>query len=88
MAGVSFFITLIMTAFFIQNFDTDAVGLNLIAAVTLIFMVGLKDDLVVSTPQAKLGIEIVAVLFLLFSSNLQVITFHGFLDIHLITTAI
>ncbi len=88
MAGMSFFITLTMTTFFIQNFDTDTVGLNLIAAVTLIFMVGLKDDLMVSTPRAKLGMEIVAVLFLLFSSNMQVVTLHGFLGIHEIPIAI
>lgn len=88
LAGVSFFLTLIMTVFFIQNFDADKIGLNLMAAVTLVFMVGLKDDLVVSSPRAKLGMEIVAVLFLLFSSHLQVLTLNGFLGIHEIPKAI
>jgi len=88
MAGVSFFITLIMTAFFIQNFDYDHIGMNLIAAVTLIFMVGLKDDLVVTAPKTKLGMEILAILFLLFSSKMQVLTLHGFLGIYEIPIAI
>ena len=34
MAGVSFFITLIMTMFFIQYFDTEHIGINLIASST------------------------------------------------------
>ncbi len=88
MAGVSFFITLIMTVFFIQNFDADKIGMTLIASVTLIFMVGLKDDLVVSTPRAKLGMETIAVLFLLFSSNMQVLTLNGFLGIYEIPISI
>ena len=82
MAGISFFITLIMTLFFIQNFDTEQVSLNIIAAITLLFIIGLKDDLVVATPRAKVLMEISAVLFILFSSYMQVLTFHGFLGIH------
>lgn len=88
MAGVSFFLTLIMTVFFIQNFDADKIGLNLIAAVTLIFMVGLKDDLVVTSPRVKLVLETVAVLFLLFSNHLQLLTLNGFLGIYEIPKAI
>ena len=82
MAGVSFFLTLILTTFFIQNFDTDTVGLNLIASLTLMFMVGLKDDLVVSTPKAKLFTEVLAILFLLLSESLHIDSLHGFLGIY------
>jgi len=81
MAGVSFFVTLIMTMFFIQNFDRDFVGLNLIASSTLIFIVGLKDDLVTSSPLSKLVAETLAILFLLSCSSMQVPTLHGFLGI-------
>ncbi len=81
MAGVAFFITLIMTLFFIQNFDTEHVGLNIIAAATLVSLVGLKDDLVVSTPTVKLTMETLAILFLLFGSGMQVPSLYGFLGI-------
>ena len=81
MAGVTFFITLIMTLFFIQHFDTENIGLNLIASSTLIFMVGLKDDLLVSTPKAKLGMQTLAIHILFFYSCMQVSTLHGFLGI-------
>lgn len=88
LAGVSFFLTLIMTVFFIQNFDSDKIGINLVAAVTLVFMLGLKDDLVMTSPRKKLLIEILAILLLLFSNHLQVLTLNGFLGIHEIPKAI
>ncbi len=82
MAGVSFFITLIMTMFFIQYYDTEHIGLNLIASSTLIFMVGVKDDLVVSTPRVKLVLEALATMFLFFNSVMEISNLHGFLGIY------
>ena len=82
MAGGAFFITLIITMFFIQYFDTERIGLNLIAASTLIFMVGVKDDLVVSTPRVKLVLETLAILFLFFNNAMAETTMHGFLGIY------
>lgn len=81
MAGVAFFLTLILALFFLKTWDKDLIGLNLIAALTIIFVIGLKDDLVVSSPRAKLGGELVATLFVLFCSCMQVTTLHGFLGI-------
>lgn len=81
MAGVAFFLTLILALFFLKNWDIDGVSLNLIAALTIIFFIGLKDDLVVSSPRAKLGSEILAILFVLLCSCMQVTAFHGFLGI-------
>ncbi|MGJ8760489.1 MraY family glycosyltransferase [Polaribacter sp. HaHaR_3_91] len=82
MAGVAFFITLILMLFFIQHFDTENIGLNLIASTTLIFMVGVKDDLVVSSPKAKLFMEALAVLFLFFHNALEGNNLYGFLGIY------
>jgi UDP-N-acetylmuramyl pentapeptide phosphotransferase/UDP-N-acetylglucosamine-1-phosphate transferase len=88
MAGFSFYITLIMVLFFIQYFDTEHIGLNLIASSTLIFMVGLKDDLVISSPRAKLIMEALATMFLFFNSAMEVTTLHGFLGIYEIPASI
>ena len=82
MAGISFFITLIIILFFIQYFDNENIGLNLIASSTLIFMVGLKDDLVVSSPRVKLIMESLATLFLFFNSAMEVSNLQGFLGIY------
>ena len=82
MAGVSFFLTLVFAIFFIKVWDVDLVGVNLIAALTLIFAVGLKDDLVMSSPRAKIGGEVIAIFFVLFCGCMQVSSFDGFLGIH------
>jgi UDP-GlcNAc:undecaprenyl-phosphate GlcNAc-1-phosphate transferase len=82
MAGISFFITFIMVMYFIQYFDTEHIGLNLIASSTLIFMVGLKDDLVVSSARTKLIMEALATMFLFFNSTMEVTNLNGFLGIY------
>ncbi len=66
MAGVSFFLTLIFAIYFIKSWDIDLVSINLITALTLIFAIGLKDDLVGSSPRSRIITEILAIVFLLF----------------------
>ncbi|MCF8274262.1 MAG: undecaprenyl/decaprenyl-phosphate alpha-N-acetylglucosaminyl 1-phosphate transferase [Flavobacteriaceae bacterium] len=82
MAGFSFFITLLIVLFFLKDYDKEGVSLNIIAASTLLFTIGLKDDLVLATPRSKLLIEIMAVLFMLFCSCTHVPTFYGFLGVY------
>ena len=82
MAGYSFFLTLVLMVFFIKEWDIEAIGINLLASLTLIFSIGLKDDLVLSTPTAKLGGETIAILFLLFCNCMQISSLEGFLGIY------
>ncbi|GAA4882670.1 MraY family glycosyltransferase [Flaviramulus aquimarinus] len=81
MAGVAFFFTLLFVINIIKTWDSNDIGMNLVAALGLMFAVGLKDDLVVSTPRAKIGSEILAIFFILFCNCLQVNSLHGFLGI-------
>lgn len=78
MAGVAFFITLILTLFFIQNFDDKNIGINIIAAVSMIFMVALKDDLVLVPARTKLVVEIAAIGIIIFFGEFQLLNFQGF----------
>jgi UDP-GlcNAc:undecaprenyl-phosphate GlcNAc-1-phosphate transferase len=82
MGGFAFFLTLVFSIFFIKIWDVEAVGLNFIAAITLIFAVGLKDDLVLTSPRAKLVSEVIAILFILFLNGFQVNSLEGFLGIN------
>jgi UDP-N-acetylmuramyl pentapeptide phosphotransferase/UDP-N-acetylglucosamine-1-phosphate transferase len=82
MGGFSFFITLILAISFLKLWDLDRIGLNLVAALSVIFVVGLKDDLVLSSPRAKLGAEIFAFSIVVFSSGLQFTSLDGFLGIY------
>jgi UDP-GlcNAc:undecaprenyl-phosphate GlcNAc-1-phosphate transferase len=84
MAGVAFFLTIIFMLNAIKVWDVDAIGINLIAATGLMFAIGLKDDLVLSTPRAKMGGEILAILFVLFCNCLEVQSLEGFLGIETI----
>ncbi len=84
MAGVSFFLVLIFMLNIINSWDLEGIGINLIAAAGLMFAIGLKDDLVVSTPRAKIGGEILAIFFVLFCNCLEVSTLEGFFGINAI----
>jgi UDP-N-acetylmuramyl pentapeptide phosphotransferase/UDP-N-acetylglucosamine-1-phosphate transferase len=79
MAGVAFFITLIMTLFFIQNFDEKNLGINIVAAISMIFMVALKDDLVLVPARTKLAVEIAAIGIILFFGEFQLLNLQGFM---------
>jgi UDP-N-acetylmuramyl pentapeptide phosphotransferase/UDP-N-acetylglucosamine-1-phosphate transferase len=81
MAGIAFFLTLIFILILLKPWDVDDIELNLVAALGLMFAIGLRDDLVVSSPRAKIGSEILAVFFILFCSGLEVSSLEGFLGI-------
>ena len=81
MAGVAFFIALVLTLVFIQYFDTENMGINIVAAVSVIFMVALKDDLVLVTPKIKLMVELFAIGLILIFSDLYTLNFQGFLGL-------
>ncbi len=82
MAGIAFFITLIFSVFFIQSWDSEGVSLHLIAALTVIFVIGFKDDLVVSTARAKFGGQVLAVIIVLWSGLYHNINMEGFLGLY------
>ncbi|MDB4293018.1 undecaprenyl/decaprenyl-phosphate alpha-N-acetylglucosaminyl 1-phosphate transferase [Maribacter sp.] len=86
MAGVSFFLTLIFALSLLDNLDADGIGINLIAALTIIFALGLKDDLIISTPKAKIGGEVLAIFFILFCNCFQITSMDGFLGMYGIPT--
>lgn len=88
MAGVSFFLALIFMLNAINSWDIEGIGMNLIAATGLMFAIGLKDDLVLSTPRAKVIGEILAILFVLFCNGLQVNSLEGFLGFTTIPTVV
>jgi UDP-GlcNAc:undecaprenyl-phosphate GlcNAc-1-phosphate transferase len=88
MAGVSFFLALLFILVVMQEWDIDAISINLIASVGLIFAIGIKDDLVISTPRAKIGGEIMAICILLFCECLEVKSLNGFFGIYDISNTV
>lgn len=80
--GVAFYISIILILSTLQSMRLTFVGNHLIAAITLLFMVGLKDDLVVSSARVKLIGQLIAAFFLIFSPELTLTSLHGFLGIY------
>ncbi|WP_083961675.1 MraY family glycosyltransferase [Salinimicrobium terrae] len=80
--GVAFYISIIMVLSILQSMRLTYIGNHLIAAITILFMVGLKDDLVISTARVKLFGQAVAAMFLIFSPEMAQNTLHGFLGIY------
>lgn len=81
MAGVSFFLTICFAFIFIKNWDVDGIGINLLGALALMFAIGLKDDLVISAPRAKVGAELIAISFVIFCACYKITSLEGFLGI-------
>ena len=79
--GVAFFMTIILSLSLVQALRLSHVGNHLIAAVTILFMVGIKDDLVVSTARVKLVGQLLAIAFLVFSPELELNSLNGFLGL-------
>lgn len=79
--GVAFFISAILVISLIQSLQPGNTGNHLIAALTILFMVGLKDDLIVSSAKVKLWGQLIAAAFIVFSPELQLTSLHGFLGI-------
>lgn len=81
MAGVAFFLTLMISQYFLHYWDSEDIGVSLVASVTIIFAIALKDDLVLATPKAKLMGEIVAISFILVHPSFTLNSLSGFMGV-------
>ena len=82
--GVVFLKILILSSFIIHPFLNGNVLLNIIIGSTIICITGFWDDLKELSPYQKLFYQIIAVGFVVYFNNLEVINLHGFLGIEVI----
>jgi UDP-GlcNAc:undecaprenyl-phosphate/decaprenyl-phosphate GlcNAc-1-phosphate transferase len=82
LGGMAFFIVLILSLYFNHQYDTYGVAISMYPALTILFFLGLKDDLVVLAPITKLGGQTVASLFILMNPKFGIQSFHGFFGIN------
>ncbi|WP_289037871.1 MraY family glycosyltransferase [uncultured Zobellia sp.] len=82
MGGVAFFYTLIFALFFIREKDLFDEAFYLIPSLTIMFIIGLKDDLIVITPGAKLIAQGLAISFVLANPSFTIHSLNGFLNIN------
>lgn len=82
LGGIAFFIVLILSFYFLEPFDKYNTIPSLIPGLTILFIIGLKDDLVVISPLTKLGAEIVAATFLVLHPSFEIESLHGFFGVY------
>ncbi|MGB5555189.1 MAG: MraY family glycosyltransferase [Flavobacteriaceae bacterium] len=82
LGGVAFFYCLIFAFFFIKSWTKMDEGFFMIPGLTILFIVGLKDDLVVISPGAKLIAQVFAIAFILANPSFTIHSLNGFLNIN------
>lgn len=83
--GVVFFVVFIMSITFAEQFFLTFRAEYLVPAITIMFVVGLKDDLTGISPRNKLIAQLLATAILFLSTDFQITDLHGFLGIHSIS---
>lgn len=82
LGGVSFFFTIIIALFFIKNWHEHTEDIFIIPGLTILFIVGLKDDMVVLSPGSKLIAQVIAIAFVLVNDSFGIESLNGFLNIY------
>ncbi len=82
LGGISFFYTLVFALFFIKDRAEHLEFIYLIPGLTILFIVGLKDDMVVLSPGSKLIAQVLAISFVLVNDSFGIESLNGFLNIY------
>ena len=82
LGGVAFFYTLIFALFFLKSFASEEETMFFIPGLTILFIVGLKDDLVVLSPYSKLIAQLISVIFILSNEIFTINSLHGFFGVY------
>lgn len=82
LGGVAFYFTLVLSFFFIKNWQLSGEEIYIIPGLTILFIVGLKDDLVVLSPGSKLIAQTLAIAFVLVNDSFVIESLNGFLNIY------
>lgn len=81
LGGIAFYIVMVLGLYFLNYFDTEAKSVALMPGLLILFIVGLKDDLVVLSPLTKIFAQIAAIIFVLLHPAFQIQTLHGFFGV-------
>lgn len=81
LGGIGFYISMMFSLFIIHFFDEVDICFNIVIALTILFFVGLKDDLMVLSAKIKVLAQLLAISFVLLNPDIYIIDFHGFLGI-------
>lgn len=81
LGGIAFYIVIVLGIYFLEIWDKTNNSISLIPGLLILFIIGLKDDLIVLSPFTKIGAELLAIIFILQHPDFQILSLHGFLGI-------
>jgi UDP-N-acetylmuramyl pentapeptide phosphotransferase/UDP-N-acetylglucosamine-1-phosphate transferase len=80
--GVTFFVVFVMAISIAEQFFMAGRAIYLAPAATIMFVVGLKDDLTGISPFNKIMAQIIATTLLFLSTDFQITNLHGFVGLY------
>ena len=81
LGGIAFYVILMISFYFISPYDPNNIVISLIPGLTILFIVGLKDDLLVLGPLTKLLAQLLAVVLFVIHYGRKISTLNGFMGI-------
>lgn len=81
LGGVSFFISFVLGMYILRAYNSGDVTIAIVAGLSILFIIGLKDDLTLIKPLTKLAAQLIASLLVMLNPDFQVQTLHNFLGI-------
>lgn len=82
LGGFAFATCFVFGIYFLRNYGFENARVSIITGICVLFIVGLKDDLVSVNSITKLISQFVACIFIVSDEAFQLKTLHGFLGIH------
>ena len=82
LGGIAFYIVFVISLSFNNYYDDFNVSMSILPGMTILFFLGLKDDLVVFSPRTKLLGLVVACMFVLVNESFAFNNLHGFLGVY------
>ncbi len=81
LGGIAFYVSIILSFYFLDSWDRYNIIPSLLPGLTILFVIGMKDDLTVLTPRTKFLSQVAACLFLLIHFKFKMHSLNGFVGI-------
>lgn len=86
LGGIAFYIVLVLGLYFLRPVDQADKAMAMIPGLLILFIIGLKDDLVVLGPLTKIFAQVAAISFVLIHPDFHIRDLHGFMGIQEVST--
>ena len=82
LGGIGIFFAIYLTVAILGNYYESDKLLNILGAMTIMFFIGLVDDLIGVSPKSKLIGQVIVAIIIIFMTNLRISSLYGILGIY------